>query len=170
MKVTILSSIIILALSGCVTKPNPEQTPITLSEIKAQTYTYTELKGNKGEIWRKARNYIATVYGDSKAVFNVEDEEDGVLIGKGVVDWKGGIKSLGIELFNCSSDYSIRFVAKDNKAQLQLKYVRNILECKDFKTPTRYGYKQIIKEFEIISEALEASLRDEGQLKSMYDF
>jgi hypothetical protein len=74
MKNIILSLIITLALVGCVTDPNSPYAMIPLSEVEAQTYTYTELNGNKSELWKKARNYIATVYGDSKSVFRVEDE------------------------------------------------------------------------------------------------
>jgi hypothetical protein len=171
MKNIILSLIITLALVGCVTDPNSPYVMIPSSEVEAQTYTYTELNGNKSELWKKARNYIATVYGDSKSVFRVEDEVDGVLLGKGVINWSmgGGTASLGVKHY-CSSEYDIRFVAKDNKAQLQLKISKTILECKNWITPSRYGYAEILREFERMSKELEASLRGNGQLESMHDF
>jgi hypothetical protein len=171
MKNILLSLIITLILAGCATDPNSPYAMIPASEIEAQTYTYTELKGNKIELWKKARNYIATVYGDSKTVFRVEDEADGVLLGKGVIDWSMGDGSLSLGVKNyCSSEYDIRLVAKDNKAQLQLKISRTILKCKNWVTPSRYGYGEILKEFARISEGMEASLRGEDQHKSMYDF
>lgn len=160
----------LLLIQGCATDPNSPDYPISQMDIKAQTYTYTDLSGSKTEIWKAARNHLATAYGDSKSVLRVEDENDGTLIGKGLVQWKMLTTTLSPY---CYSEYDIRFVAKDNKARLQLELLPgapSLSECVAWSLPSRYGYDQILEKFAMISDQLESSLNGKGKLESMNNF
>lgn len=155
---------------GCATNPNSPDYPISQSNVQAETFTYINLDSDKAELWKRARNYIATAYGDSKAVLRVEDESSGTLMGKGLIRWKMLTSSLSPY---CYSEYDIRFVAKDSKARLQLELlpgVPAISECSAWSLPSKYGYEQILSSFATMSEQLEASLRGEGKLDAMSDF
>ncbi len=169
MKNKILGIVILLVLFGCANNPNAPDYPISQSKVKAQTFTYTDLDGDKEELWEKARNYIATVYGDSKAVLRVEDEKNGTLIGKGLIGWKIFSSALSP---TCHSEYDIRFVAKDNKARLQLELLSGApaLSGCTWKLPSNFGYEQVISEFERMSSELESALRGSGKIEKMQDF
>jgi len=169
MKNKILGSVISLLLVGCASNPNAPAHPISESMLKLQTYTYTDLNGTRSDLWKKALNYMATTYGDSKAVLRVEDELEGVLIGKGLVRWQKYDSFLSP---NCLSEYDIRFIAKNNKARLQLELLRGVpaaSEC-NWALPSNYGYKQILSQFSNISGNLKSALHGEGKLESMQDF
>lgn len=73
-----------LSIQGCVS--TPENSPISREELEVKTYTYTNLVGDKGQIWQKARNYLASTYNNSNAILRVSDEEEGTLIGKGALN------------------------------------------------------------------------------------
>lgn len=170
MKKELLYFPLAFALQGCATDPSSPDYPISQSDVHAQTYTYVDLDGSKDELWKKARNYIASAYGDSKAVLRVEDENSGTLIGKGIIKWKMLTSSLSPY---CYSEYDIRFVSKDNKARLQLELlagVPSISECVAWPLPSKYGYQQITDKFLQISSELEISLRGKGKLESINDF
>lgn len=168
-KLTIVTFISFLML-GCATDPSSPDHPISQSEVQAKTYTYTNLDGNKVQLWKKARNYIATVYGDSKSVLRVEDEVEGTLIGKGLVRWQM-INSVLSPY--CYSEYDIRFVAKDSWARLQLELLSGapaVSECTGWVLPSRFGYEQILAKFDVISQNMESTLKGDGKLEAMTDF
>jgi len=169
MRNKILGIVISLLLIGCANNPNAPDYPISKSKVKAQTFTYTELSDNKIELWKKARNYIATVYGDSKAVLRVEDEREGSLIGKGLIRWK--IFDSVLSPY-CYSKYDIRFIAKDHKARLQLELLQGVPATStcNWALPSNYGYEQVLNQFSSMSEAIESALRGDGKLESMQDF
>lgn len=170
MKKLLISFSICSALLGCATDPNSPDYPISQSDVRAETFTYIDLGSDKTELWKKARNYIATAYGNSNAVLRVEDESSGTLIGKGLVQWKMLTTPLSPY---CYSEYDIRFVAKDSKARLQLELlpgVPAISECSAWSLPSKYGYEQILSSFSTMSEQLESSLRGEGKLDAMKNF
>lgn len=160
----------LLLLQGCATDPNSPNYPIKESDLAVQTYTYTELQGNQSEIWKKARNYIATAFGDSKAALRVEDESSGILIGKGLVQWKMLDSALSP---TCYSEYTIQFAAKDGKARLQLELLSGapaLSECTGWRLPSKFGYNQILSQFSQTSKQLEVSLKPEGKQNSLTDF
>ena len=170
MKNKFLLCCLILSIQGCSTDPNSPNYPISQVEVKPQTYTYLNLTDNKSDLWKKARNYIASAFGNSKAVLRVEDDADGTLIGKGLIQWK--MLDNALSPF-CYSNYDIRFVAKENKARLQLELLPGVpagSECVAWQLPSRYGYNQILMKFSDISSQLENSLRGEGKIESMSDF
>ncbi|EOX1508754.1 DUF4468 domain-containing protein [Vibrio cholerae] len=126
--------------------------PISQSDIQPQTYTFLDLKGDKGELRKKARNHIATVYGDSKEVMRVEDESEGSLIGKGLVQWK--IIDSAISPY-CYSSYDIRFLAKDGRARLQLELLPGVpagSECVAWTLPSKYGCDQVLTKFGLMAK------------------
>lgn len=156
-----------LVLQGCA---SVNDYPIKANELEVQTYTYTDLSGSKLELWKSARNYLATAYGDSKSVLRVEDENQGTLIGKGLVKWRMLDSALSPY---CHSEYDIRFVAKDHKARLQLELIPGapaLSECVAWTLPSKTGYTQILEQFNLISSGLESSLKGDGKLESMTDF
>lgn len=170
MKKLLIGFSICSVLQGCATDPNSPDYPISQSDVQAKTFTYIDLGSNKAELWKRARNYIATAYGDSKAVLRVEDESSGTLIGKGLIRWKMLTTPLSPY---CYSEYDIRFVAKDSKARLQLELLQGvpaISECSGWSLPSKYGYEQILSSFSAMSEQLESSLRGEGKLDAMNNF
>ncbi len=170
MKNYLVISTITLGLLGCATNPNSPDYPISNTDIQPQTYTYVNLQTDKTELWKKARNYIATAYGDSKAVLRVEDESSGTLTGKGIIRWKMLTSTFSPY---CYSEYEIRFVAKDNKARLQLELlpgVPAISECLAWSLPSKYGYEQILSSFLTMSGQLESNLRGEGKIDAMNNF
>lgn len=161
---------LILAIQGCATDSNSPNYPIPQLEVKAQTYTYLDLNDNISNLWKKARNYIASAFGNSKAVIRIEDEAGGTLIGKGIIQWKMLDSTLSPY---CYSNYEIRFIAKENKARLQLELLPGVpagSECVAWKLPSRYGYNQVVMKFNDISSQLENSLRGKGKIESMSDF
>lgn len=155
----VVNALVVILLSGCSTPTPPEIKPILLSDIKAQTFTYSELKGQQGALWEKARHHIAATYGKSQPVLRVENELNGTLLGKGVIRWK---LQEGASSVYCYSDYDIRFMARDNKARFQLKLlagIPEISECSDWELPSKYGYEQILHEFKEMSDRLELSFK-----------
>ncbi|ONF99865.1 hypothetical protein BWQ95_23825 [Aeromonas hydrophila] len=65
------------------------------------TYDYNIPNTNKDVLFKRARNHFATVYGDSRSVIRVQDEAEGLIIGKGAIDWKLGTDTLAP--ISCSS-------------------------------------------------------------------
>ncbi|WP_039462414.1 DUF4468 domain-containing protein [Vibrio navarrensis] len=169
MKNIIFSLLMIVSIQGC-TSVDSVNYPISQSDIQPQTYTFLDLKSDKSELWKKARNHIATVYGDSKEVMRVEDESEGSLIGKGLVQWK--MLDSAISPY-CYSSYDIRFLAKDGRARLQLELLPGVpagTECGAWTLPSKYGYEQILAKFETMAKKFETSLRGEDSIGSMSDF
>ncbi|WP_102505659.1 DUF4468 domain-containing protein [Salinivibrio kushneri] len=167
--VIFIIAVMLLFLQGC-TSPNSPNYPISPSDIEPQTYTYLELNGDKSEVWKKARNHIATVYGDSKDVMRVGDESEGSLLGKGLIQWK--MMDSAISPY-CYSKYDIRFLAKDGKARLQLELLPGApagSECVGWTLPSKHGYNQVLEKFESMAKRFEKSLRGEGSLETMSDF
>lgn len=157
-----------LLIQGCTS--SPENNPITKKQLEVKTYTYTNLKGDKNQLWLKARNYLASTYNNSKSIQRVSDEERGTFIGKGAFKWKL-LDQFGSPY--CLSDYQIRFIAKDNKARLQLELLEGVpplSKCTGWPLPSGFGYQQIMTEFNNISIGLEKALRGEGKIESMNDF
>ncbi len=156
MKNIIFSLLMIVSIQGC-TSVDSVNYPISQSDIQPQTYTFLDLKSDKRELWKKARNHIATVYGDSKEVMRVEDESEGSLIGKGLVQWK--MLDSAISPY-CYSSYDIRFLAKDGRARLQLELLPGVpagTECGAWTLPSKYGYEQILAKFETMAKKFETS-------------
>jgi len=165
----IFSALLASSMVGCATT-DPAQLPVNSADIVPSTFTYLELKSGKDELWMRARNYIATVYGDSKSVLRVEDKAEGVLVGKGLVSWKMLPSSLSPI---CHSEYQIRFVAKNQKARLQLELLEGTpvaSKCSAWTLPSGYGYEQVEAEFKVISQGLENALGGTGKIDSMSDF
>ncbi|MNR17945.1 hypothetical protein D3C85_1346380 [compost metagenome] len=50
-------------------------------------YDYYAPGKTRKEIFKSFRNFLATAYGDSKAIGRVEDEKDGLIIAKAVTTW-----------------------------------------------------------------------------------
>ena len=98
-------------------------------------YEYKMDGKSKKQIWKLARNHYATVYGDFRSVFSVQDEEEGTLIGKGTIKW-----TFDHGMLNCYRGYHIKFHTKNEYAKLTLKLMRTgRLSCK----LTENGYKQM---------------------------
>jgi len=170
MKKMLLTCIVTSAvvLIGCVSAPKSE--PITIPDIKPITYDYVIDNTSKDILWKRARNYLATVYGDSKSVIRVEDQGQGVIIGKGIVNWKIINQTYSP---NCNSNYDIRFMAKENKARLQLELIEGVppaSKCTGWVLPSSFGYTQVEESFKNISEGLENALKGNGAIESLSDF
>ena len=169
MKNIILTTVFLSSMVGCA-NTDPALIPIKPTELEVSTYTYLDLDTDKAELWSRARNYIATIYGDSKSVLRVEDKEEGLLVGKGLTSWKMHPDRFSVY---CHSEYQIRFLAKDNKARLQLELLEgtpSVSRCVAWTLPSGYGHEQIKAEFLGISKGLEQALRGAGEIDAMDDF
>lgn len=155
-------------ISGCVTYAQTEALP---SGAKTEfTYDYDVPVTDKVELWKRARDYFAGVYGDSRSVFRVMDQDDGTIIGKGSASWLIGNPPYTVA---CSTDYHIRFAAKDNKARLQLSIINGVpvaSSCTGWPLPTKVGYQEIVASFSSLSNALESALNGGGASNDFKDF
>ncbi|MGY0616774.1 DUF4468 domain-containing protein [Vibrio sp. FJH11] len=167
-KTLVTIAVLLPALQGCVSTPEAE--PMKHEEVSAVTYDYTINNTEKSTLWMRARGHFATVYGDSRSVIRLEDEDEGLIIGKGAVNWNiyGGALNL-----TCSSEYNIRFMAKDNKARLQLELINGVptySRCNGWPLPSRYGYNQILSSYKDLSMGLESALNGKGKIEAFSDF
>lgn len=154
--VSIIALIVSSVLVGC-THLTPLELPILASDIQPQTYTYNELNAKQNVLWGKARKHILKMYGQSQPVIRVANQTNGTLIGKGVIGWKTSPTN---ELY-CYSEYDFRLMARDNKARFQLQLIPGVLtksSCENRELPSQYGYKQIIDQFDAMSDKLEIAL------------
>tara|TARA_B110000259_G_scaffold185302_1_gene234027 strand:+ start:622 stop:1128 length:507 start_codon:yes stop_codon:yes gene_type:complete len=158
----------VLLISGCVSGP-----PLVVLSETAElefTYDYEMQNTEKSVLWKRARDYFAGAYGDSRAVFRVMDEEEGTIIGKGGASW--AISSPVVSIV-CVTDYHIRFIAKDNKARLQLKIIEGVPAgsvCTGWPLPSQEGYGKVVQSFNSNSEALKNALSGQGATNDFKDF
>lgn len=118
------------------------------------TYDYEQSGLSKEELWTKARDHFAKVYGDSNSVLKVQDKENATLIGKGAASWT-------MMTYRCVSQYSFQFMAKDGKARLQLELLYGaptFSPCPGWDWPSETGYTEITSHFNSISLALQKAL------------
>ncbi len=143
----------------------------TYADRNSQTkfnYDYKAPGKTKNELWTSARNYLAHAYGDSRSVFSVSDESDGILIGKGITNWNAG----GYPSVSCSSQYNIKFAAKDGKARLQLELLEGIApgsKCQ-WAWPSKRGYNEIVNDFNSIGSGLGEALNGQSTTSDFMDF
>ena len=164
---SILLTLIVLS-SGCATYIPLERLG---NETKTTfTYDYEIESTNQNKLWKSARDYFAGAYGDSKSVIRVIDESEGTIIGKGTFSWLMGSSQYTI---TCLTDYHIRFIAKDNKARLQLEIINSVpplSKCTGWPLPSKNGYDLMLKSFQANSNALEIALNGGGSTNDFKDF
>lgn len=168
-KLVVLSLIL---LGGCAST-SPDKIRIEVNSIEPITYNYTGLKVDKDTLFVRARDHFATIYGDSKSVIRVQDPKEGIILGKGAVDWKLATNSWLIPFVNCTSNYNVRFIAKDNKARLQLELIKGVpvySPCSGWPLPTVTAYEEIKAYFDNISIGVESALKGTGSVESFKDF
>ena len=139
-------------ISGYVSTPT--LTPLSDTAERNFTYDYEIQNTTKSALWERARDYFAGAYGDSRSVFRVMDEEEGSIIGKGSATWP---ISSSLSQVSCSTDYHIRFIAKDNKARLHMELIEGVpvgSECSGWPLPSQEGYEKIIQSFNAIRRQL----------------
>lgn len=160
-------------VSGCIA-PMDFKVPDALP-ANAQTkftYDYQIPDTPKKVLWKRARDYFAGAYGDSRSVFRVMDEIDGTIIGKGSSSWLFG-EATSPYSSTCYSDYHIRFAAKDNKARLQLEIINSapaISPCKGWPLPSKQGYEVMKQSFNANSQALKNALEGKGASSDLKSF
>lgn len=167
----IIAAILISINAGCSLYYTP--TVIEEEQIDPFLYDYTDLNASQSELYIRARDYFATIYGDSRSVFRVEEPQEGLFIGKGNAFW-----TLRLEMgmvFSCAAEYDIRFISKDNRARLQLKLTKRQKThinhaCDKWPLPSEEGYETIKIHFNEISKNLNKVLLGEGELDSFKDF
>ncbi len=160
LKTIVALVVVTIALFGCATDIPMDRLP---NETKTTfTYNYEIESVNQSNLWKRARDYFAGAYGDSRSVFRVMDENEGTIIGKGSSSWLVGNSMHAI---TCFTDYHIRFIAKDNKARLQLEIINEVQAaspCKGWPLPSKQGFELIAKSFDDSSKALEKALNGGG--------
>jgi len=107
---------ILLAISLLIVGCIPAFIELT-PEMRDFEYQYQVTGKNKKQIYKLARNHFAMVYGDARDVFSVQDEEEGTMIGKGVVKWPFDPP---INSTYCKNYYQIRFDSEDGFAKLKI--------------------------------------------------
>ena len=162
----------VLILNGCVT---PGEIPLKVDPaiIKPMTFDY-EIKGvDKDTLFVRGRDHFATIYSDSRSVIRVQDPIDGVILGKGYVDWKIMTGSSVVPFVQCDAQYNVRFIAKEGKARLQLELINGVSaysKCPGWPLPSVSGYEEIKTEFKEISNSFDSSLKGGGTLSSFKNF
>lgn len=166
-----LPLVCLLILSGCTSIVPPNDLPIT-DEKREFTFDYTAPGRSQQELYRSARNYLATLYGDSRAVTRVDDESQGTIIGKGLVPWNYTIDSPLVPFMTCSSNYDVIFVAKDGRARLQLTLREGVAQAGVCNTPLppKRDYPQIVSHLNGISAGLEKALNGQGAVDKLRNF
>lgn len=132
------------------------------------TYDMPAAGHSKAENWKTARDYFASSYGDSRAVFSVQDPDDGTMIGKGVAPWH-----LRMTTLTCDAQYEIQFAAKDDKARLRFRMIYGQMlgpqNCTMWPRPTPDGYASIRSSFEAMAAGLKDALSG-GKASTLKDF
>lgn len=161
-----------LSLSGCASSmKNPVQ--IDASLIEPQTYDYSFAGVDKDSLFIRARNHTATAFGDSNSVIRIQDQKDGIILGKGAVNWNLDTGSPLIPYIECTSSYDIRFMAKEGKARLQFELIQGApvySRCSGWGLPTPSGYEEIKRSFDQIALGFKNALSGSGALSSFSDF
>lgn len=153
--------ILLASISGCA--------GLTQTDRNVQrefTFDFVVPGKPKLDIWKNARDYFAEVYGDSRAVFRVMDENDGTIIGRGTAQW-------ALVSSTCLAEYHVRFAAKDEKARLQFELIEGAppqSPCSGWSWPTKEGYDQIVFSFKNAARDLEKILASGGSVDQLKDF
>lgn len=161
MKTTLIAALALFGLSGCA-----GMYPADRNAQKEFTSDFYVPGKTKIEIWRNARDFFSETYGDSRSVFRVMDEADGTLIGKALVSWSYAGNS-------CTTEYHIRFAAKDGKARLQLELiygVPSLSTCSAWPWPSADGYAEIVRSFDRMAENTEVALKGSASTDKLKDF
>ena len=160
----------IIFMFGCAA--SPDDIPMPNSEIKPITYDYQIPGVNKKILFARARDYMATAYGDSRSVIRVQDENEAVIIGKGAVTWR--MLPNNSLSGSCSTEYNIRFIAKDEKARLQVELIYGApvySSCINWKAPSPAAYRyDVLPSFDPLSKDLGSALKGLGAGNSFKDF
>ena len=165
----ITSTLLVVGISGCAAVP-AENMPIT-TEKREFIYDFSIPGKVKKEIFKNARNYIATSFVDSKEVSRVEDEEQGIIIGKAISKWNMSTDSFLIPYMACYSKYDINFIAKDGKARLRIFLVEGALPpCTGWPLPPKRDYPQIVTQFNDVAKGLEEALKGNSAINKLSDF
>lgn len=161
-QIKILSLIALILMTGC-----KSLGPIDSSVERTFTYDYKVTNKSKTDLYTSAFNFIATSYGDSNSVLRVTDKEGGLIIGKGISKWH----ELGTDRI---TPHNFKFLAKDGRARLQMSIpgtaqaIAGALPL--WPLPTPGGYRQIVKQFNAFSKALEAELKGESESADFSNF
>ncbi|XYJ11794.1 DUF4468 domain-containing protein [Telluria sp. B2] len=158
-------------ISGCASMVPPDQMPIT-DEKREFTFDYAVPGKSQHELYRSARNYLATAYRDSRAVTRVEDETDGTIIGKGIAPWNFTTDSMLLPFIPCGSNYDVIFIAKEGRARLQLTLREGVTQpatC-GWALPPKRDYPQIVQQFNDMSTGLEKALNGQGAVDQLRNF
>lgn len=153
----IFSSLVLSLLIGC------QATRIDDGKQRVFTYNFSVPNTDKDIIWIRARDYLATAYGDSREVLSVQDKESSTLIGKALVSWY-------LLTNECLSKYEVRFMAKDDKARLRLSLLDGVpadSECMAWPMPSKGGYKEITRHFDKLALDIEKNI---GKQSNFSDF
>lgn len=173
----LLLSITVLTLSlltACATpQMGPGATMITDDVPQPQTYDYTVAAASKDILFQRARDYFATSFGDSRSVIRVQDEGEGLILGKGAVQWSVQPASSPYPVLSCYSEYDVRFLAKNGKARLQVELIRGAPSysvCSGWQLPTVTGYQKILEGFNTFSKSLGTALEGKGSSEEFRNF
>lgn len=156
----------IVLLSGCVNQA--AFTPLS-NEERDFIYDYQTTGKTKKETYNSARYFFATIYGDSKEITRIEDEEQGLIIAKALTRWH---MDTGMIIVPCVSAYSIHFIAKDDKARLKLSIIDSgarTPEC-GWTLPSKQGYPDVVANLNLVAKELGKSITGKSELEQLSDF
>jgi len=159
----ILVSVYSISILGCA-----GMMPADLNAQKEFTYDFLVKGKSQTELWRNAQYFFAENYGDSRAVFRVNDEKDGTIIGRGSAPW-----TLNAFAPTCYTDYHIRFAVKNEKARLQLELIEGVppgSPCSAWPWPTTDGYEQIVSSLKGAAQRLDAALKGDAPATKFKNF
>lgn len=104
---------------------------VSVMQASAQdtAVTFTEIvqveSATKDELYQRGRLWFASTFGDSKAVFEIQDKETGELVGKGIVKGKSAYRALGKDWITtyCYS-FMLRIVVKDGRYKYDVTHIK----------------------------------------------
>jgi len=167
----VLGMVCLAILGGCASMVPPDMQPIT-DEKREFTFDYAVPGKSQQELYRSARNYLATAYRDSRAVTRVDDEAQATIIGKGIAPWNLSTDSALIPHMPCSSNYDVIFLAKEGRARLQVTLKEGSPDpgvC-NWPLPPKRDYPQIVNQFYALSNGMENALKGQGAVDKLRDF
>lgn len=174
MKLLLVTSLTAL-ISGCVSVPSEYK--LIDTEPREFTYDYVVPGKTQTEIFQTAQQHFAVSYGDIRSVQRSANEVDGTFIGKALVNWTLLKNAEGLYKpaypVECTSDYSIIFIAKDGKARMQLSLTGTaspLSKCQGWPVPTKSDYPQVVESFNAASKRLESALKGNSKIDSLRNF
>jgi hypothetical protein len=166
MKTVLLTLILLTTLHSGFTQSDTTQTD-NIFPLKDNVIFYeiidSTLKGvSKEQLYTRAKTWVIRTFNYPRAVTEMDDKENGIIMGKGAFDYVTPMVQMSIQ--RGTIKYTFKITVRDNKYRFQ---IFDLLRennspvsewYQENKTKTKRKY--IIKQFEIINEKIKSLIDD----------